>query len=146
MNILKTSQKRLVAANKRVLSTLVIAGLLVASAAAAITLLQRQSQMQINTSGYQVVSLVSGQVYFGHLKNTTGEYLYLASPYIEQTIQPQEKNEDGSAKASQTALVRVKDQVYGPEDTIAIKSSQVSFWQNLRDDSKVTQAIKAKSN
>ncbi len=102
--------------------------------------------MKIDTSRYQVVSLVSGQVYFGKLKNIGGEYLYLEAPYVEQQVQAQEKNTDGSTKAAQTALIRVKDQVYGPQDMIAIKSDQVVFWQNLRDDSKVSQAIKAKAN
>ncbi len=141
----KTHTFRLWTLKKPYLIVLVAAVVAIAFIATVSVLKYRQSSMQIDSSAYQVVSLVNGQTYFGHLKNTNGDYLYLDSPYIEQTTQPQEKNEDGSAKPAQTMLVRVKDQVYGPQDSIAIKSSQVAFWQNLRDDSKVSQAIKAKS-
>lgn len=126
-----------------------IIGVIVALSAAFLSFLFLQYllvPMKIDSSGYQVVSLTSGQVYFGKLKNIGGEYLYLEAPYVEQQVQAQEKNTDGSTKAAQTALIRVKDQVYGPQDMIAIKSDQVVFWQNLRDDSKVSQAIKAKAN
>ena len=124
-------------------------GVVTVAAAALISFLALQlflKPMRVDPSGYQVISLVSGQVYFGKLKNIGGEYLYLEAPYVEQQVQAQEKNTDGSTKAAQTALIRVKDQVYGPQDMIAIKSDQVVFWQNLRADSKVAQAIKAKAN
>jgi hypothetical protein len=124
-----------------------IASLLVIGAACLVWVIQQvyQTNLQrIDSSKYQIVSLVTGQVYFGKLQNQTGEYLVLKSPYIEQAVQPQDKNEDGTAKATQTTILRVKDMVYGPQDSIAIKSSQVTFWQNLRDDSKLAQAIKAK--
>lgn len=122
-------------------------GVVTVAAAALISFLALQlflKPMRVDPSGYQVVSLVSGQVYFGKLKNIGGDYLYLESPYVEQTVQSTEKNEDGSPKSPQTALFRVKDQVYGPEDMIAIKSDQVVFWQNLRADSKAVAAIKSK--
>ncbi len=101
---------------------------------------------QIDTKGYQVVYLISGQTYFGKLQNQSGDYLVLKQVYAEQTVQAAAKNEDGTPKAPQTTLVKVRDQVYGPEDSIAIKSTQVAFWQNLRSDSKISQAIDGKSN
>lgn len=104
------------------------------------------SLQRIDASKYQIVTLATGQVYFGKLQNQTGDYLVLKSPYIEQTIPSQDKNEDGTAKSAQTTILKVKDMVYGPEDSIALKSSQIIFWQNLRDDSKVMQAIEAKQN
>jgi len=52
--------------------------------------------------------------------------------------------DDKTAAATQATLLKVTSQVYGPEDSIAIKASQVTFWQNLRSDSKVSTAIKAK--
>lgn len=94
---------------------------------------------RIDASKYQVVYLVNGQAYFGKLQNVNGDYLVIKSPYTAQAVKGSETSADET-----TTLLRVKDQVYGPEDSIAIKSSQVTFWQNLRDDSKVTQAIKSK--
>ena len=99
-----------------------------------------QSNLQrIDTSAYQAVFLSNGQSYFGKLQNTGGDFLVMKSPYTAQTVK------DSTTSADTTTLLRVKDQVYGPEDSIAIKSSQVTSWQNLRSDSKVTTAIDSKN-
>jgi hypothetical protein len=92
---------------------------------------------RINHSGYQVVYMTSGQAYFGKLKNTTGEYLVLNTPYTVEDVQNNDKNQTGSS----TALLKVSKQQYGPEDVMSLKSEHVLFWQNLRTDSKVVQAI-----
>jgi hypothetical protein len=100
---------------------------------------------RIDGSKYQVVYLTNGQAYFGKLQNTTGDYLYVMMPYTAQSVTPNTAGgNENSGTETTTTLLRVKDQVYGPEDSIAIRASQVAFWQNLRDDSKVAQAIKAK--
>lgn len=118
-------------------------GLALVLAIALVTMLIMKSQpaQTIDTSKFQVIYLTNGQAYFGKLQNTSGEFLVVKSPYIAQSIGADDKTEDTSTQAT---LLKVTSQVYGPEDSIAIKSSQVTFWQNLRDDSKVTQAIKAK--
>lgn len=105
-----------------------------------------QANLQrIDTSKYQVVYLVNGQAYFGRLQNTSGDFLVLKSPYIAQSIENTDKEAtDTDSATTQTTLLKVTDQIYGPDNSIALKSSQVAFWQNLRDDSKVSQAIKAK--
>lgn len=96
---------------------------------------------RINTSGYQVVYMATGQAYFGQLQNTSGEYLRLKSPYSAQDVNSSD-SENGDTKSS-TTLLKVSRQQYGPEDMMSLKSEQVLFWQNLRDDSKVVQAIKS---
>jgi hypothetical protein len=93
---------------------------------------------RVNAGGYQVVYMTSGQAYFGKLKNTAGDYLVLDTPYTAQDVKP-EGQEDAQAS---TTLVKVSQQQYGPEEAMSLKADQVLFWQNLRDDSKVTQAIK----
>ena len=95
---------------------------------------------RINSSGYQVVYMTSGQVFFGKLKSTEGNYLVLDTPYTAQDVQPEGKKQ----AAASTTLVKVSQQQYGPTETMSLKSNQVLFWQNLRDDSKVVQAIKSK--
>lgn len=95
---------------------------------------------QIDSSKYQVVYLSNGQAYFGKLQNTTGPYMVIKTPYMAQGV----KSTDSELATATTTLLKVSSQVYGPDDSIAIKSSQVTFWQNLRDDSKVTKAIDAK--
>ena len=95
----------------------------------------------IDTSKYQVVYLTNGQAYFGKLQNTDGEYLVMKQPYTAQAVEGDKVNPEQPVT---TALLRVRDQVYGPEDSIAIRAETVAFWQNLRDDSKIAAALKAK--
>ena len=95
----------------------------------------------INRSAYQVVYLSNGQAYFGKLQNTNGEYLCDEQPYSAQSVQPDPK---AGEAAPTTTLLRVRDQVYGPDDSIAIRAETVAFWQNLRDDSKITALLKSK--
>ena len=95
---------------------------------------------RINSSGYQVIYTATGQAYFGKLQNTDGSYLTLKEPYTAQDV----KSDGGQSAQEQTTLLKVTQQTYGPEDVMSIKSDQVLFWQNLRSDSKVAQAIKSK--
>lgn len=96
---------------------------------------------RIDSKKYQIVYLNNGQMYFGKLQNVDGAYLYMTSPYTTQATSSHESADD----QTQTTIIKVSNQLYGPEDSIAIRASEVSFWQNLRDDSKVSQAIKAKT-
>lgn len=106
--------------------------------------LVNNSEQKIDHSKYQVVYLVGGQAYFGKLKNMGGDYLIIESPYTAQSVGSSDSDKTASSDNT-TTLLKVSSQVYGPEDSIAIKSSQVLFWQNLRADSKVSKAIDAKS-
>lgn len=103
--------------------------------------------LRVDKSKYQVIYLANGQAYFGKLQNTRGEFLVVRTPYTMQSVQPTPLNADEAQATTQdtsTTLVKVSGQVYGPEESIALRAEQVIFWQNLRDDSKVSQALKAK--
>lgn len=96
----------------------------------------------LSSSKYQAVFLEDGKVFFGTLKNTDGEYITLENAYYTRTTQ----SSNGQTNADQTALVKVGSETYGPEENIQISRSKILFWQNLRDDSQVTTAIKSKIN
>jgi hypothetical protein len=92
---------------------------------------------------YQAVFLDNGQVFFGKLKNTSGQYLRLEGAYYSKA---QDVPEDATAEqkatvANNVSLAKVGNEVYGPESTVQIRAEQVLFWQDLRSDSKVTKAI-----
>lgn len=122
----------------------------VALVAMVIIVMAARPMQRIDTSTYQAVYLVNGQAYFGKLQNTTGQFLVMKTPYTMQDVQtpPQEdanaETKETSEPVANTTLIKVSGQVYGPEESIALKAEQVIFWQNLRDDSKVSQALKAK--
>ena len=123
---------------------LLIVASIVAMAVVAVVvsgLLHNKLMQQIDKNSYQVVYLTNGQAYFGKLQNTGGEYLVMKDPYTAQSVAAKQGETQTGAT---TTLLKVSQQVYGPQDSIAIKGDQVSFWQNLRSDSKVTAAIKQK--
>lgn len=117
--------------------------LLVLTTIGVVWFFSRDPQYQaIDPSKYQVVYLANGQAYFGKLQNTQGEYLVMKTPYVAQDVKPSDTTSSGGQP--QTTLLKVSAQVYGPDDSIAIRASQVAFWQNLRTDSKLVQALQAK--
>lgn len=95
---------------------------------------------------YQVVFMQSGQVFFGKLQNTTGDYLTLTSAYYTQTQAQATSAEDAKAAANgQTQIVPVNKEIYSPDSSIALRADQVLFWQNLQSDSQVAKLIDGQS-
>lgn len=94
----------------------------------------------IKKDQYQAVFLTNGQVYFGKLKNVGQQYVEISDIYylqVQQSVQPADQN-----KEAQVSLAKLGDELHGPEDNMNISRDQVLFWENLKDDSKVVQAIK----
>lgn len=97
------------------------------------------------TDRYQAVFLDNGQVFFGKLKNTKGEYLVLEGAYYTKKADVPEDatDEQKAAIEANVSLSKVGNEVYGPDTTMSIRSEQVLFWQNLKSDSKVGKAIES---
>lgn len=114
----------------------IIAIVVVAGSIAGIYWYKHRNDQVVMSDRYQVVYLLTGQVYFGKLQNTSGEYLTLKNVYTLE-----DKVADANATDNTSNILQVTRQVYGPEDSMAIRADQVQFWQNLRTDSKVAQAI-----
>lgn len=97
------------------------------------------------TDRYQAVFLDNGQVFFGKLKNTKGEYLVLESAYYTKKADiPEDATEEQKAAIeANVSLSKVGNEVYGPDTSMSIRSEQVLFWQNLKSDSKVGKAIES---
>jgi len=94
---------------------------------------------------YQAVFLDNGQVFFGKLKNTEGTYLRVEDAYYtkKQDLPADATEEQKKAVDNNVSLVKVGNEVYGPENSLNIKAEQVLFWQNLKTDSKVAKAIES---
>jgi hypothetical protein len=99
----------------------------------------------IDSSKYQAVFFTNGQVYFGKLKSFNGEYMQLTDIYYLQT---QTKDEDSDSNPQQTStdqndvqLIKLGDEIHGPEDQMILSKDQVLFYENLKSDSKVVQSI-----
>ncbi len=98
----------------------------------------------IDSSKYQAVFLTNGQIYFGKLHTYDGEYLRLTTGYYPQAKATDEATTDTTetdTSASGIQLIRLGDEVYGPEDEIFISKKQILHYENLKSDSKVSQLI-----
>jgi hypothetical protein len=103
---------------------------------------------QINTKEYQSVFLTNGQVYFGKITAVTSTYIKLTDIYylqVQQSVQPSTSSASNSTSAtssnSNAQLVKLGNELHGPEDEMQIYRPQILFWENLKPSGKVTQAI-----
>lgn len=99
----------------------------------------------IETGKYQAVFFTNGQVYFGKLSPLSGGYMKLEDIYYLQTKastasdNPQQTAEDTSTDVE---LIKLGNEIHGPEDEMIISRDQVLFFENLKDDSRVSSTIK----
>ncbi len=94
----------------------------------------------------QAVFLTNGQVYFGKIKSVTGKYITLEGIYylnVNQQVQPKQQTGDSKQQQTQSSisLVKLGCELHGPADKMVINRDQVTFWENLRTDGQVDNAI-----
>jgi len=101
-------------------------------------------------SGYQAIFLTNGQVYFGKMSQSHGEYITLTDIFYLQVTQPplqgsQQTGQQAAAAQAQAqpqlSLVKLGNELHGPEDVMKINRDQVLFYEDMKADGKVTQAI-----
>ncbi|HSE60995.1 MAG TPA: hypothetical protein VLA88_01725 [Candidatus Saccharimonadales bacterium] len=97
---------------------------------------------EVKGDRYQALFLTNGQVYFGKLSNVDDKYVKLTDIYylqVQQTVQP-DTNKDKNQQP-QVSLAKLGSELHGPEDSMLVNRDQVLFWENLKNDGKVVQAI-----
>jgi hypothetical protein len=97
----------------------------------------------IETNQFQAIFLTNGQVYFGKLSNLDHKYVTITDVFYLQ-VQSNSSLQGASNSASpssQVSLVKLGNELHGPEDKMYIANDQMLFWENLKDSSKVVQAI-----
>jgi len=99
------------------------------------------------SSGYQAVFLTNGQVYFGKIANVGQDYVSLKDIYYLQVTQPplQGSQQQGQAQPQQQpqiSLVKLGNELHGPQDEMHINREQILFYEDMKEDSKVTTAIR----
>ena len=106
----------------------------------------------IDGGKYQAVFFTNGQVYFGKLQQFNSEYMKLTDVYYLQS--PTAEGEDTDSKNPQSTtndqsnatLIKLGDEIHGPEDAMMISKDQVLFFENLKKDGKVSQSIEKYKN
>lgn len=102
-----------------------------------------QELQHVDTGKMQAVFLNGGQVYFGKIKNLNSQYMKLDSIYylrVNQQVQPDRNS--GQAAQNDISLVKLGCELHGPTDEMVVNREQVIFWENLKDDGQVAQAVK----
>ncbi len=91
----------------------------------------------------QAVFLDNGQVYFGNIQTVNNSYLDLQNIYylrVQQSVQPKEGNDQEDANS--VVLEKLGCELHGPIDQMIINRDHVTFWENLKTDGQVSEAIK----
>ena len=101
----------------------------------------------IDSSKYQAVFFTNGQVYFGKLQAASGGYMKLTDIFYLQSKQSSGNGESGNPQETSTdqnnnvQLIKLGDEIHGPEDEMILSKDQVLFYENLKSDGKVSQSI-----
>ena len=96
-------------------------------------------------SDYQSVFLTNGQVYFGKLSHSSDMYVTLTDIYYLQVTQPPLQGSQTNTQQQQQqqlSLVKLGNELHGPVDSMQINRDQILFFENMKDDGKVVQAIR----
>lgn len=99
----------------------------------------------IDSGRYQAVFFTNGQVYFGKLHPLSGGYMKLTNIFYLQTKSSSDSGnpqETDSESDQGVVLIKLGDEIHGPEDEMIISKDQVLFFENLKPDGKVSQTIK----
>jgi hypothetical protein len=90
----------------------------------------------VNKNDYQAVWVNVGntsQVYFGHIRAINSQYIALSDVFYLQSA--------SSTPNKQLALTNLSCSAYNPQDNMVIKSTQVSYWNNLGAGSRYSLAM-----
>jgi len=87
----------------------------------------------INPHEFQAVLLTNGQSFFGKLSHRGGDFYDLRDVYYLATT--------GSGRSARQTLVKLGNEIQGPEDLIVINRSQIVYVENLKPSGQVTRRI-----
>lgn len=97
----------------------------------------------IDSSKYQAVFLANGDIYFGKLESAGKDHLKLTNIYYIKSPTGKEGDDQTQQATDQNnvQLIKLGEEIYGPEDAMIIARDQVMLYENLKPDGKVAQAI-----
>lgn len=94
-------------------------------------------------SGYQAVFLTNGQVYFGKLSSASSDYATLKDIYyLQVTNPPALQGSNSQQQQAKLELVKLGKELHGPVDEMKINRSQILFFEDMKEEGQVMQAIR----
>ena len=94
----------------------------------------------VNPDRYQAIFLSNNQVYFGKVTDVNKDTLVLENIYYLRVSQDLQAGEGETSP--DFSLVKLGNEVHGPEDRMNINLEHILFVEDLKIDSKVMQAIR----
>ncbi len=98
-----------------------------------------------NISDFSAVFLTNGQVYFGKINGMSEKEVDVRDIYYLQVNQQQNlqngQSANNDAAQPEISLVKLGNELHGPNDRMRINREQVLFTESLKSDSKVVKAI-----
>lgn len=91
---------------------------------------------------YSAVFLLNNQVYFGKMVENKRDRIVLREVFYIQVNENEGADDLGNMSSGRFNLVKLGDEIHGPTDELFINKDNVVFYEYLRDDSAVVQAIK----
>lgn len=91
---------------------------------------------------YSAVFLLNNQVYFGKMVENKRDTIILKEVFYIQVNENMGTDGIGDISSGRFNLVKLGDEIHGPTDELYINKDNVVFYEYLRDDSTVAQAIK----
>ncbi len=133
--------------NKRLIIAIVVAVVIVIAVVGGWFGWQRLQNGATGIDGgkYQAVFFTNGQVYFGKLHTFNNDYMKLTDIYYLQTQTTDTSDSNNPQKTandnSDVKLIKLGNEIHGPEDEMIIAKSQVLFYENLKSDGSVAKSI-----
>ena len=97
----------------------------------------------VDTSKFQAIFLnnTSQPPYFAKIRSINSKYITIDNIYyllVNQQVQPSASN---TTNSNDIRLVKLGCELHGPYDKMIINRDQVLYWENLKEDGQVAQAI-----
>ena len=98
-------------------------------------------------NNWKAVFLTNGQVYFGKVKSEKTDPVVMSEIYYLQVTQPLQQVAQGEtpvvANQPQLSLVKLGNELHGPEDEMRVNREHIIFIEDLKDDGRVVEALNA---
>jgi hypothetical protein len=93
-------------------------------------------------------------MYFGHVSNADQQIVVLRDVYYfkpEDLAKLRDENQSnlsgsGSSAAKNLSLVKLGSEIHGPEGVMYINRDQILYYEDIRGDSKISEAIDQQSS
>jgi len=93
------------------------------------------------TGDWQAVFLSNGQVYFGQTSHEDKDVVNLKDIYYLQVTRALQPATEGQTEQQELSLVKLGNELHGPEDQMRINRDHILFIEDLKEDGKVVRAI-----